>query len=234
MKTPQYVLDRMAGLTTEEHEYISIHGHRVALTAKQIERGWYTPLWRAKKLHADAWHAHKNLPAGTHSYDRQLAQQKVDEALEDLQRMYLLHYEYKRVLRCVDCNKKITEAPTVLDARTKPRCALCLSHFQRRTKYVNKVDKARSRALETAAARDKKRAKHCPNCHHLRPKESFLRFNDPFGRCEICRDADERKLMQARIEERRDREAKKFAEEAMERVRADDAARRKEQKNGDE
>lgn len=93
------------------------------------------------------------------------------------------------VKKCIDCGHKGDYAPRY-DGRTALRCSKCDVHFQKRKKYTNPMQQTRSRTLELLARKDKRRSKHCPRCHHLRRKDAYVVFNDPYGVCVLCRDED--------------------------------------------
>jgi hypothetical protein len=213
IKNPQYLQDRLDGLTGPEHSYTSISGLTVALTAKQIARGHYTPLWRAEKAHAEAWHAVHTSPA--HSvYERDaalVALTEAERALKDA-RSALVR---RPIPRCQACGCRLEKVPAVIDARAGSRCPDCAQHFAQKKVYTNPIQKARSKSLTVTATKDKRNAKHCPKCHHFRPRKSFLVFNDRFGSCEVCRDEE---WNEQRIEQRKkkfDAWASKEAERLM-------------------
>lgn len=187
-RTPQYMLDRIAGLTTSEHEYLAITGYTIALTAAQIKQGKYNNAWRAAKAHAEAYHALKALPARCHRWDRDAAVAKLNDAEEALADARLQNRVLKAP-RCQDCRCKIDNTKELhkQDQRAGSRCPLCYQHYLKRKQYNNPIQRAQSKVADLAASKKPKQSKHCPKCHHLRHKKQFITFNDPYGSCELCR-----------------------------------------------
>lgn len=94
--------------------------------------------------------------------------------------------------RCTDCGIRLDSSAR---ARTSPadtmlRCPICAEHYKLRTKYADLVDKRRSVALRRAAHADRRNARHCMGCHHIRHRKAFNKgaFSDPYAQCSLCRD----------------------------------------------
>lgn len=97
--------------------------------------------------------------------------------------------ETDMVKKCIDCGRRGELAPRT-DGRTAARCSVCDAQFQKRRRYTNPVQQARSRTLEILARKEKRKSKHCPRCHHLRRKDAYINFSDFYGVCVMCRDED--------------------------------------------
>ena len=106
--------------------------------------------------------------------------------------------------RCSICGIKC-EPVVRTDGREKPRCGLCASHFDLRRRYKSVYYKDRSKELTRLALKEPKKSKHCPTCHHFRHRAAFLKFNDPFAECSLCREEKMDAAMAARNEDRRKR-----------------------------
>jgi len=93
--------------------------------------------------------------------------------------------------RCLDCG---TWTMT-------PRCPPCKAHWDLRKKYINPIQKKRSQYLEKVAKLDKRNARHCLRCHHLRRRRDFLIFANSTCVCVVCRDEDQEHARRTRYGE---------------------------------
>lgn len=190
----QAIAERAAGLTTSEHEYIKPDGKLCVLTAAQVAAGVHlTPKWLAERTLAECIHRY-------HAARRQDPHEfmEADKALNAAHRV-MGRFDAPRKSKCLACGKGFLDTELKIeDKRTRGRCALCYSHYVQRVQYTNPVQKARSKYLDTVAKKEPKKSKHCPKCHHLRHKDEFLKFSDPYGHCTICRDDEWNQQRRAR------------------------------------
>lgn len=116
---------------------------------------------------------------------------------------------------CVTCGHRVDKVDG------DGRCAVCADHYMKRIRYTdNKIRQARSRYQDTRARNDKAHSKHCPHCHRFRYKDQFIKFNDPHGKCEVCRDQEFDAQQRAAHDARRDAKAVKEAAEMIARAKA--------------
>ena len=120
-----------------------------------------------------------------------------------------LSYRRREKRRCVTCNVKLD--------RAAEKCALCLTQEALQIPYADKRVRQRSYAETAKAKRDPTHAKHCPKCHHFRHKKAYLKFNDPYGVCVVCRDGEDTERIAESRNQRLERWAMRKAEEAIKR-----------------
>lgn len=119
--------------------------------------------------------------------------------------------------RCGECGKLVDRVIEPEDKRELARCPACLDAFTHRREYVDKYYKVRNKALITLAKNNKKQARHCPECRHLRVRSEFIKPNDPYGVCSLCRQQTEDALKKAEAQARWDAKNTQWAKETMKR-----------------